>query len=130
MNPQQATVQTAGNGPAAFGTAPQDPSDIVVEVDAPTVRQWLDADEAMIVDVREMNEFERERIPGSLLMPLSFFDADFFPRIPGKKVILICAVGKRSHVAGRQLAKAGHPFPIHMIGGLQAWKELGFPTED
>lgn len=106
--------------------APTEP----VEIDAAVAAQWVRAGEALLVDVRESNEFEKERIPGALLMPLSFLDAEHFPRIPGMKTVLLCAAGKRSAAAGKQLIQAGHPAPWHLKGGLSAWKAAGLAVED
>ncbi len=101
----------------------------VVEVDATTVNQWLDDGEAVLVDVRETSEYEQEHIPGSLLVPLSVFDPERFPHIPGKKLVIHCAVGKRSAAAGKQLLQAGHPQVHNLYGGILGWKEAGFATE-
>ncbi len=101
----------------------------VIDVEPRTVQRWIAAGEAMLVDVRETSEFEAERIPGALLMPLSFFEAERFPRIPGIKVVLMCAIGKRSAAAGKQLLKAGFSGVMHLKGGLGAWKEAGLETE-
>ncbi|MFV2038292.1 MAG: HigA family addiction module antitoxin, partial [Paracoccaceae bacterium] len=75
------------------------------------------------------SEFEVEHIPGALLLPLSSFDAEFFPNLPGKKIVLHCAIGKRSEAAGKMLLNEGHPGAIHMTGGLAAWKAAGYATE-
>ena len=93
------------------------------------VRDWLDRNEALLVDVRETPEYEVEHIPGALLLPLSKFDPEFFPALPNKKVVLHCAVGKRSEAAGKMLLKAGHVDVIHMTGGIEAWKAAGYATE-
>lgn len=100
------------------------------EAGAPTVYRWLENNEAILVDVRETSEYEQEHIPGSLLLPLSAFDPERFPRIEGKKLVLHCAVGKRSAAAQIQLRKTGYrPPAINMAGGLRAWKDAGLPTE-
>ena len=52
---------------------------VAEEVDAETVNRWLDDHKAVLVDVRETTEYEQEHIPGSVLVPLSVFDADLFP---------------------------------------------------
>lgn len=101
----------------------------VAEVDPATVRRWLDDGEAVLVDVRETSEYEQEHIPGSVLVPLSVFDPDLFPRIPGKKLVIHCAVGKRSAAAGKQLLQAGHARVHNLRGGIQAWKGAGYATE-
>ncbi len=101
----------------------------VVEVEAATVNLWLEAGEAVLVDVRETSEYEQEHIPGSLLVPLSVFDANRFPHIPGKKLVMHCAVGRRSANAGKQLLEAGHAQVHNLYGGILAWKEAGLATE-
>lgn len=94
------------------------------------VARLLAAGQAVLIDVRETAEFEKQHIPGSLLMPLSFLDAQRFPRIPGVQIVLMCAIGKRSAAAGKQLIAAGHPTPLHLKGGLNAWREAGLAVED
>lgn len=101
----------------------------VPEADALTVRGWLDAGEILLVDVRETAEYEQEHIPGSVLCPLSVFDADLFPEIPKKIVVLHCAIGKRSAAAAKQLINTGHSRVVNLQGGIKAWKEAGCPTE-
>lgn len=102
---------------------------IVMSADAKTVKEWYDRNEILLVDVRETSEFELEHIAGALLLPMSSFDAEIFPEIPGKKIVLHCAIGKRSEAAGKKLLSEGHPGAIHLTGGIDAWKAAGFPTE-
>jgi len=102
----------------------------LIELDPQEVHDQIYAGQAILVDVREVSEYENERIPGAFLMPLSFFDADRFPFIPDTRVILMCAVGKRSAAAAKQLMKAGVRITHHMKGGLTAWKETGLETEE
>jgi rhodanese-related sulfurtransferase len=99
------------------------------EIDAATARKWLDSREAVLLDVREANEFEFENVPGSLLLPLSFLDVETFPPITDRKVIVMCAVGKRSAAAQKQLAATGFPNLYNLSGGLDAWKKAGFETQ-
>ncbi len=101
----------------------------LIEIDARTARDWLCRGEAVLVDVREAEEFDEERIPGAVPLPLSRFDPAQLPRPNGKKTILACAIGGRSAKAAERLFAAGHDAVIHMDGGLLAWKEAGFATE-
>ena len=101
----------------------------LIEHEPRDVQAQIQAGEAFLVDVREVNEFENERIPGAFLMPLSFFDAQNFPYVSGQRVILMCAVGKRSAAAAKQLMNAGFGTVHHMKGGLNAWKEHGLSTD-
>ena len=98
-------------------------------VDALAASQWLEGGDAVLVDVRETHEFEYENIPGSLLLPLSFLVPERFPVIADKKVILLCAVGKRSAAAQKQLVKLGLANIFNLSGGLDAWTKAGLETQ-
>ncbi len=102
---------------------------LIVEAEPETVAKWLANGEALLIDVRETSEYEQEHIPGSMLVPLSALDPDSFPHITIKKLVLHCAIGKRSAAAAKQLIQAGHTPPINMKGGLKAWREAGLETE-
>jgi len=102
----------------------------VQNVDAQTVSQWLEQKEILLIDVREPAEFEKEHIPGALLMPLSAFDPELFPSLPSVKLVLHCAIGKRSEAVGKMLLNEGHKCILHLEGGLHAWKSAGLETEE
>ncbi len=102
---------------------------LIGEAEPVQVRQWLDQNEIVLVDVRETSEYEQEHIPGALLCPLSMFEAGIFPKFPGKRLVLHCAVGKRSAAAAKQLIQSGYGDVTNLRGGLALWKEAGCPTE-
>jgi len=104
-------------------------SDPVREVDAPTLKSWLERGDAVLVDVREENEFARESIPGSTLVPLSKFDPAKVPAANGKKLVVHCLSGKRSANVQGQLAKAGID-AINFTGGIAGWKAAGYPIRE
>ena len=104
-------------------------SNTVIPASPAEIGNWLENDEIVLVDVREPSEYEVEHIAGALLLPMSSFEADLFPTLPGKKLVLHCAIGKRSEAAGKMLLKEGHTQVIHMTGGMDAWKAAGLPTE-
>ncbi len=101
----------------------------VQAADVVQVKEWLDRKDVLLVDVRETDEFEQEHITGAMLMPLSHFEPESFPALPGVRVVVHCGIGKRSEAARKMLEKVGHPHVINMIGGLVAWKEAGFEVE-
>jgi len=101
-----------------------------IELEPTEVHQRIACGKSIIVDVREASEYENIRIPGAFLMPLSFFEADHFPVISGTEVVLMCAVGKRSAAAAKQLMSAGFTKVIHMKGGINQWREDGLPVEE
>ena len=80
--------------------------------------------EAVLVDVREPQEFAAAHIVGAVLQPLSSFDPAALPR---GAIILQCGVGKRSRMAAELCARAGVAVAGHLAGGLSAWAAAGLP---
>jgi rhodanese-related sulfurtransferase len=89
----------------------------------------LTADRILVVDVREPRETAIERIPGSVLLPLSAFDPAAIPDPAGREVVFSCATGVRSVRASEFAQAAGLPYRAHLAGGIVAWKRAGLPTE-
>jgi len=99
------------------------------EIDALQAKAWLDARAALLLDVREAHEYEFENVPGALLLPLSFLETETFPPLAGMKVIVMCAIGKRSAAAQKQLSESGIPNLYNLAGGIDAWKKAGYETQ-
>ena len=59
-------------------------------VDAPTLKNWLDKGEALLVDVREPAEHAAESIPGATLLSLGNISKAALPETSGKKLVLHC----------------------------------------
>lgn len=93
------------------------------------VRQGLADGTILLVDVREPNEIQAERIPGAQNMPLSRFDPSGLPDPDGKRLVFSCRSGQRSQQAAAIAQKAGLPFEEHMKGGIIGWREAGFEVE-
>lgn len=100
----------------------------LAEVEPDLVLRWLVNDEAVLVDVREADEFAEEHIAGAYHLPLSAFDVNALPAAPGKHLVLQCLAGSRSAKAGLRLIEAGRGPALHLAGGLLAWKAAGGPT--
>jgi len=92
------------------------------------VKQGLVGDTILLVDVREIAEFEAERIAGAINIPLSTFDPAKLPDPGGRTLVMQCGSGKRSASAVERCQKAGHEFDAHLAGGIMAWKAAGLPT--
>lgn len=89
----------------------------------------LEADEILLIDVREPNEFANARIAGSLNFPLSSFDPATLPDPGDKALVLMCAGGVRSVRALEACHVAGLDIDSHLAGGINAWYAQGFPIE-
>ena len=103
--------------------------DDLPEVDAKSANAWMESGEAMLVDVRETHEYEYENVPGSFLLSLSFLDPELFPAIADKRIVVMCAIGKRSAAAQKQLVQFGRANVYSLTGGLDAWKKAGLETQ-
>lgn len=102
----------------------------VQEIDAATAKAWLDAEDAVILDVREPQELAQASIPGAVHNPMSTFDFDNIPKEPGKKVLVMCAHGMRSmQVADYLLQQGMLEEAYNLTGGIVAWAQAGFPYE-
>ncbi len=98
------------------------------EVDALTARQWLDAGQAVLVDVREPAEHASAHIADATLLPLGQLQADRLPDHAGKKLVIHCHAGGRSAKACRQLQEQAGIEAYSMAGGIEAWKRAGLPV--
>lgn len=97
------------------------------------VRQWLSSGEAVLIDVREPDEFAREHIPGATLLPLSRFEPAqaWAKATPEQRIVMQCKSGRRSADACRRAATfaASGRHVVSLAGGIEAWKKEGLPVE-
>jgi sulfur-carrier protein adenylyltransferase/sulfurtransferase len=87
---------------------------------------------AVIVDVREQNEWDESHIPGAVHVPRSYLESRIEGAAPDKssRVILYCASGNRSAWAADALQKVlGYENVEHMKGGITLWKDRGYEVE-
>lgn len=90
----------------------------------------LIADGALLVDVRERDEWDSERIPGAEFKPLSTVN-DWYQDLPRDRTIVIqCASGARSaQLVSALIDQAGFTDVVNLHGGLIGWKFAGFDVE-
>ena len=100
----------------------------LIEIDAATLCRWLSSDMAVLVDVREEWEFFQDRIPGAINIPLSKFDIRKLPADDGRRLVLTCAVGRRSAQAAGIMLATGHDQVIHLRGGMLSWDDAEYET--
>ena len=82
----------------------------------------------LLVDVRERNEFAEVRVPGSVLLPLSELQTRFRELPSERPLLVMCAAGRRSLVAGMHLASNGYAEVANVEGGITAWQRAGLET--
>jgi molybdopterin/thiamine biosynthesis adenylyltransferase/rhodanese-related sulfurtransferase len=83
----------------------------------------------VLVDVREKLEWNEGHIPGALHVPRGYLELQIEEAVPDKTktVVLYCAGGVRSLMAGATLQQMGYKEVISMAGGFGAWKGNGLP---
>ncbi len=107
----------------------------IVSVDEATTAV---ANGALLVDVRDIRELEREgRIPGAVHAPRGMLEFWVDPDSPyhrevlssADRLILFCNLGWRSALAAKALQDMGLANVAHLEGGFDAWRADGKPVE-
>ena len=89
------------------------------------------AGDALLVDVREIDEWTEGRIPGAIHISRGFLEARIEQAAPDKaqRIVLYCAAGNRSVFAAKTLEELGYENVASLAGGYTDWKRNGLPTE-
>jgi molybdopterin/thiamine biosynthesis adenylyltransferase/rhodanese-related sulfurtransferase len=101
------------------------------EVDPAAVREQV-GNGAVIVDVREPEEWSAGHIPGAVHVPKSYLESRIEGAVPDRSghVVLYCASGNRSAWAARTLIEdLGYEHVESMTGGFTLWKDRGYEVE-
>ncbi len=99
------------------------------EIDVAQVVAARDAGNVQIVDVRELNEWNRGHIHGSIHIPLGDLATRHTEVTQGIQVVTVCQSGRRSLDAVQRLAPVGFTNAVSLAGGIQAWRDAQQPIE-
>jgi sulfur-carrier protein adenylyltransferase/sulfurtransferase len=100
----------------------------IKEVDPVDVHAQL-GNGAVIVDVREAEEFGVGHIPGAKHVPRTYLESRIEAAVPDRNahVILYCASGQRSAYGARTMTQElGYTDVASMTGGIALWKDRGY----
>jgi len=102
----------------------------ITEISPQDAASKLNSGEAIVVDVREKDEWEQGHIPGATHIGRGTIEFDIEEEIPDRNATIICHCGGggRSALAAETLQKMGYKNVRSMAGGLRAWKAAGLPT--
>jgi sulfur-carrier protein adenylyltransferase/sulfurtransferase len=103
----------------------------IEEVDPSAVREQL-GNGAVVLDVREAEEWSTGHIPGAKHVPKSFLESRIEGAAPDRDqhVILYCQSGNRSAWAARTMIDdLGYTNVESMTGGITLWKDRGYDVE-
>jgi rhodanese-related sulfurtransferase len=93
------------------------------------VRKRIDAGRAVLVDIREADEFARSHVKGAQSQPLSTWEKAHLSIDPDADVIFTCRSGMRTAGACDRLAARVNGDAFVLEGGLDAWAKAGLPVE-
>jgi rhodanese-related sulfurtransferase len=99
----------------------------VAEISVNELAQLMADGSAVLIDVRETDEYQAGHVPGALLVPLGTVPVQV-EVFTGEPTYVICRSGARSMRACEFLAEEGRPV-VNVAGGTLAWIEAGFEVE-
>lgn len=92
------------------------------------LKKRMDRGDAILIDIREADEYARAHIPGSRLAPMSSFDSADFTADLGKVAVFQCRSGMRTDANAARLLAGGFSEAYCLTGGLNAWEAAGLPV--
>ncbi|MHB8145670.1 MAG: rhodanese-like domain-containing protein [Vulcanimicrobiaceae bacterium] len=85
---------------------------------------------ALLLDVREIDEWNEAHVRGAVLIPLGELPKRLHEIPTGREIICMCRSGRRSEKACSLIEKApGNVRAVNMTGGILRWIEQGLPVE-
>jgi molybdopterin/thiamine biosynthesis adenylyltransferase/rhodanese-related sulfurtransferase len=94
------------------------------EVDTATAEQAAAEPGAVVLDVREPDEYEQGALPGAVHIPRGHLESQIENRVADHDTPLVvyCAGGTRSAFATDTLSQLGYTNVVSMVGGFNKWK--------
>ena len=89
----------------------------------------MPATKAIIIDARELEEFEVSHIKNAIHVGYTTFNTeDLQQKITNKNqtIVIYCSLGIRSEKIGEKLQKAGYSNVLNLYGGIFEWKNNNF----
>lgn len=85
----------------------------------------------LFVDVREVVEWEKGRLPQAIYLGKGVLERDIEERVPdvNTPMILYCGGGYRSALSALNLKRMGYTQVLSMDGGFRGWCEAGYPVD-
>lgn len=109
----------------------------IEECDLLTVKEAIQNNSHLIIDVREPEEFSLGHIGNAINIPRGVLEFRTDTNYPGAikslsdktaKIVLYCRSGGRSALAAQSLSKMGYQSVVSMAGGFMAWEAAKLPV--
>jgi rhodanese-related sulfurtransferase len=82
---------------------------------------------AVLLDVREPDEWHAGHAPDAMHVPLAALAANVDRLDKDQPIVAVCRVGGRSERAASALLQRGYDV-VNLAGGMQAWNSAGMPV--
>lgn len=101
----------------------------VVELEVSAARELMEAGRALVLDVREPDEYEQGHLPDAMWIPRGLLEQRIEAAAPERErpIVVYCAGGTRSVLGAHTLGLLGYRRVVSMAGGFSAWKAQGLP---
>jgi len=89
----------------------------------------INREDAVVVDVREQQEYSKGHVPNSRHIPLAQLDKRIgeLEKFKNRPIIVLCQSGNRSLSACGALRKNGFEKVFNLAGGVSDWEQAGLP---
>lgn len=103
----------------------------IKEVDATAALQLINHKGALVLDVREDDEYKAGHVLNSTLIPLGKLNQRIAELEKHKEqpIVVVCRSGNRSGTACVMLAKQGFMQAYNLAGGVMAWQKANLPLQ-
>ena len=92
--------------------------------------QTLNADNTVVLDVREANEYQQGHLANAVHIPLGQLSKRIqeLEKFRNQTLVTYCRTGNRSNSAARLLRKQGFSSVFNLAGGIVAWQNANLPV--
>ena len=98
-------------------------------VNPAAVTTLINREDALLVDVSPLADFEKGHIAGAKNVQVSQFDPEnkLLAKVRDLPVVVTCRTGTASADAAKRLVKAGFKHVYWLDGGVAAWQQASLP---
>ncbi|MDO8206394.1 MAG: rhodanese-like domain-containing protein [Gallionella sp.] len=103
----------------------------IKDVDTNAALQLINHKNAIVLDVREPDEYKSGHLLNAQLIPLGKLNERIgeLAKYKDKPVVVVCRSGNRSGTACVTLGKQGFTQAYNLTGGMMAWQKANLPTQ-
>lgn len=103
----------------------------ITDVDVNGAVQLINHKNALVLDVRQPDEYKAGHLLNAQLIPLGKLKERIgeLMKYQDKPIVVVCRSGNRSGMACGTLAKLGFTQTYNLTGGMMAWQKANLPVQ-